>query len=81
MSAALLFRTTRSVGLTEAGQRFLNRAGPAFDDRPEEIATILVDREKGRPVRKLELRAADGRLLSQADTKLKPRPAPRRRSA
>ncbi|MDH2345621.1 helix-turn-helix domain-containing protein [Bradyrhizobium sp. SSUT77] len=51
-----------------------------FDDRPEEIATILVDREKGRPVRKLEMRAEDGRLLSPADTMLKPRPAPRRRS-
>lgn len=52
-----------------------------FDDRPEEIATILVDREKGRPVRKLELRAHDGRLLTQADTTLKLQPAPRRRSA
>ncbi|MBR0952983.1 winged helix-turn-helix transcriptional regulator [Bradyrhizobium canariense] len=51
-----------------------------FDDRPSEIATILVDREKGRPVRKLELRAEDGRLLSSADTTLKPRPTPRRRS-
>ena len=28
----LLTRTTRSVGLTEAGQRFLERARPAFDD-------------------------------------------------
>ncbi|MCK1476087.1 helix-turn-helix transcriptional regulator [Bradyrhizobium sp. 197] len=52
-----------------------------FDDHPEEIATILVDREKGRPVKKLEMRAEDGRLLSPADTMLKPRPAPRRRSA
>ncbi|MGY4514404.1 winged helix-turn-helix transcriptional regulator [Bradyrhizobium sp. USDA 3650] len=52
-----------------------------FDDRPSEIATILVDREKGRPVKKLELRAEDGRLLAQTDTTLKPRPAPRRRSA
>jgi len=32
LGAPLLFRTTRSVGLTEAGQRFLNRAGPAFDE-------------------------------------------------
>jgi DNA-binding transcriptional LysR family regulator len=32
LGAALLFRTTRSVGLTEAGQRFLDRAGPAFDE-------------------------------------------------
>lgn len=48
-----------------------------FDDRPEEIATLLVDREKGRPVRKLELHAQDGRLLSAADTALKPRRAAR----
>lgn len=51
-----------------------------FDDRPEEIETILVDRTKGRPIRKIELRAEDGRLLSPADTMLKPRLAPRRRS-
>src|SRR6516165_106185 len=30
IGAALLARTTRSVGLTEAGQRFLERARPAF---------------------------------------------------
>jgi DNA-binding HxlR family transcriptional regulator len=59
----------------------LRQWGEDFDDRPSEIATILVDREKGRPVKKLELRAEDGRLLSLADTSLKPRPAPRRRSA
>lgn len=46
-----------------------------FDDAPHEIATILVDRDSGRPVKKLELRAADGRLLAPADTMLKPRPA------
>ena len=45
-----------------------------FDERPEEIATILVDREKGKPVRKLELHSKDGRLLGAADTALKPRP-------
>ena len=45
-----------------------------FDERPEEIATILVDKEKGRPVRKLELYSQDGRLLTSADTALKPRP-------
>src|SRR6201987_1032896 len=32
VGAALLTRTTRSVGLTEAGQRFLERAAPAFDE-------------------------------------------------
>ena len=43
-----------------------------FDAHPEEIATILVDRDSGRPVKKLELRASDGRLLSLGDTVLKP---------
>src|ERR1700748_3287752 len=32
LGAALLTRTTRSVGLTEAGQRFLDRAAPAFEE-------------------------------------------------
>jgi DNA-binding transcriptional LysR family regulator len=32
IGAALLFRTTRSVGLTEAGQRFFDRASPAFGE-------------------------------------------------
>jgi DNA-binding HxlR family transcriptional regulator len=49
-----------------------------FDDRPEEIATILVDRAKGRPVRKLELRSEDGRLLDVGEIMLKPSPAARR---
>jgi DNA-binding HxlR family transcriptional regulator len=49
-----------------------------FDDRPDEIGTILVDREKGKPVRKLELYSQDGRLLGAGDTALKPRPAARR---
>jgi DNA-binding HxlR family transcriptional regulator len=46
-----------------------------FDERPEEIATILVDKEKGRPVRKLELYSQDRRLLGVDHTALKPRPA------
>src|ERR1700722_7793009 len=32
LGAALFMRTTRSVGLTEAGQRFLSRAKPAFEE-------------------------------------------------
>jgi DNA-binding HxlR family transcriptional regulator len=46
-----------------------------FDPHPETIATILVDRDKARPVRKLALYSQDGRLLDVADTMLKPRPA------
>jgi DNA-binding HxlR family transcriptional regulator len=45
-----------------------------FDESPEEIATILVDRASGRPVKRLELHARDGRLLEFGDTTLKPRP-------
>src|ERR1700761_1046840 len=43
------------------------------------LDTVLVDREKGRPVRKLELRAQDGRLLDYADTVNVPSPEPKRR--
>jgi len=50
-----------------------------FDEAPDEIATILVDRDKGRPVRKLALHAQDGRLLGPADVAFKPRPAAKRR--
>jgi DNA-binding HxlR family transcriptional regulator len=58
----------------------LRQWSEAFDARPEEIATFLVDREKGSPVRKLELRAQDGRLLEIDDTTLKARlPAKRKR--
>ena len=32
VGAALFTRTTRSVGLTEAGERFLSRAKPAFEE-------------------------------------------------
>ena len=45
VGAALFIRTTRSVGLTEAGERFLSRAKPAFE---ELIAASEVARELGR---------------------------------
>ena len=32
VGAALFIRTTRSVGLTEAGERFISRAKPAFEE-------------------------------------------------
>ncbi|QWG20909.1 helix-turn-helix transcriptional regulator [Bradyrhizobium sediminis] len=50
-----------------------------FSGEPQGFATLLVDRDKGRPVRKLELRADDGRLLGQGDTALKPNPRASRR--
>ena len=49
-----------------------------FDEHPDEIATILVDRDKGKPVKKLALFSQDGRVLDAADTALKPRPPAKR---
>lgn len=56
----------------------LRQWSEAFDTHPDEIATILVDREKGEPVGTLELRARDGRLLKVGDTELRPRRAAKR---
>jgi DNA-binding HxlR family transcriptional regulator len=50
-----------------------------FDQHPEEITTLLVDRVSGKPVRKLELYAQDGRRLGFGDTALKPRRTTRAR--
>ena len=43
------------------------------------FATLLVDRGHGRPVRKLELHADDGRLLRAGDTELRLNPKLKRR--
>jgi hypothetical protein len=73
--------------LTEKGRAVhpiliaLRQWSEEFDADPETIATILVDRDKGRPVRKLTLYSQDGRPLDIADTVLKPRPAKRGRHA
>ena len=45
VGAALFTRTTRSVGLTEAGQRFLSRAKPAFE---ELVAASKIAHELGQ---------------------------------
>src|SRR5262245_31911747 len=53
LGATLFIRTTRSVGLTEAGERFLSRAKPAFE---ELVAASGAARELGqRPVGQLRL--------------------------
>src|SRR5690242_10709967 len=55
IGAALFLRTTRSVGLTEAGERFLERAKPAFE---ELVAAGAVARDLGqRPSGTLRLTA------------------------
>src|SRR6201996_8592747 len=45
LGAALFIRTTRSVGLTEAGERFLSRAKPAFE---ELVAASAAARDLGQ---------------------------------
>ncbi|MFJ7354459.1 LysR substrate-binding domain-containing protein [Phyllobacterium sp. NPDC097923] len=45
LGAALFIRTTRSVGLTEVGERFLSRAKPAFE---ELVAASEIARDLGR---------------------------------
>jgi DNA-binding transcriptional LysR family regulator len=49
IGAALFIRTTRSVGLTEAGERFLSRAKPAFEElvAASEVARGLGQRAAG----------------------------------
>jgi DNA-binding transcriptional LysR family regulator len=49
VGAALFIRTTRSVGLTEAGERFLSRAKPAFEElvAASEVAHDLGQRPAG----------------------------------
>ncbi len=48
---------------------------------PGACATSLVDRSKGQPVRKLELRSRDGRVLGNGDTELRPNPSAKRAGA
>src|SRR5262245_48005110 len=58
VGAALFIRTTRSVGLTEAGERFLSRAKPAFE---ELVAAGEVAREvEQRPTGLLRLSVPRG---------------------
>src|ERR1700760_3746112 len=64
VGAAPFIRTTRSVGLSEAGERFLSRAKPAFE---ELVAASAAARDLGqRPAGRLRLtvpRAAVRELL------------------
>jgi DNA-binding HxlR family transcriptional regulator len=60
--------------LTEKGRGLfpllvaLRQWGEEFFFEPNEARVLLVDRKSGRPVRRLELRAQDGRILGAADT-------------
>jgi DNA-binding HxlR family transcriptional regulator len=49
----------------------LRQWGEAHQFRDGPCPVELLDRDKGEPVRRLELRAADGRLLAAADTMIR----------
>lgn len=63
--------------LTEKGRALfpvmvaLRQWSEDFAFGPDELSSVLVDRQSGAPVRKLELHAPDGRLLGWADTEVK----------
>jgi DNA-binding HxlR family transcriptional regulator len=65
--------------LTEKGRGLfpvlvaLRQWGEAFFFSPEESHVVLVDKKSGRPVRRLELRAQDGRRLDWDDTVVRKR--------
>jgi DNA-binding HxlR family transcriptional regulator len=59
----------------------LRQWSEAFSFSPGACPTVLVDRDKGRPVRQLELHAEDGRLLGDGDIQVKPRAKPGKQSA
>lgn len=66
--------------LTEKGRGLfpllvaLRQWGEDFFFEPDEAHVLLVDRKSGLPVRKLELRAQDGRVLGPEDTVVLPPP-------
>jgi len=60
LSARLLHRTTRSVSLTEAGDRLLKRLAPLMTD----LAAVLGDvaGEQGRPMGELRINGSEGAI-------------------
>ena len=73
----------REYVLTEKGRGLfpllvaLRQWGEAFFFSPDEAHVLLVDKKSGLPVRRLELRAQDGRVLGPQDTVVRQAPNPR----
>lgn len=63
--------------LTEKGRALqtvivaLSQWGGEFMFEPGEAGSVMVDAQKGQPIRKLELRSADGRVLAPEDVATK----------
>jgi DNA-binding HxlR family transcriptional regulator len=54
----------------------LRQWGEEFSFKPNEDFSMLLDKKAGRPLRKLEIRAEDGRVLDQNDTMVLPVASP-----
>jgi DNA-binding HxlR family transcriptional regulator len=50
----------------------LRQWGEDYAFAPGEDITLMVDRKAGKPIKRLELHAADGRLLGYGDTRIEP---------
>jgi DNA-binding HxlR family transcriptional regulator len=66
----------QEYALTEKGRRLyivlvaLRQWGESCLFQQEELGLLLVDRQSGQPVKPLELRSQDGRILGPADLRL-----------
>lgn len=60
LNARLLHRTTRSVSLTEAGDRFLKRLAPLMGDLDAVIGDVAG--EQGRPMGELRINGSEGAI-------------------
>jgi DNA-binding transcriptional LysR family regulator len=70
MGIRLLTRTTRSVALTEAGERLRESLAPRIEEIEADIAALMASRDK--PTRSIKITLSDHALASVVWPKLKP---------
>lgn len=70
MGIRLLMRTTRSVGLTEAGERLRDSLAPRIDDIEADIAALMAFRDK--PSGSIKITLSDHAFYSVVWPKLRP---------
>jgi DNA-binding transcriptional LysR family regulator len=77
VGAALFIRTTRSVGLTEAGERFLSRAKPAFEELAAASEAVRELGQRPAGLLRLSVPPAVVPVLLEPLTHLSARPIPK----
>src|SRR5919112_3887837 len=70
MGIRLLTRTTRSVGLTEAGERLRQSLAPRIEEIEEDIAALMAFRD--RPSGGIRITLSDHALATAVWSKLRP---------